>query len=391
MESPHRFQSVLRLFAAGIALVALWGCEPEGREFSLLTYDLESDEYGIRIKTVETLEDIDKLDGRATVLRGSASVKLDYLSGLWEWRQPPRSVAFDWFESEGVVIPADFDSLAMISIYYSIEMSMLFYEEIGFITDILKRMPTYYWPEFDTVDESGPTSQKDNAFYLYLSSEERSFFILPFEQMQWIPMALNTGIITHEYSHAVFDVLVWDPNRDIQPLMDPSASNLIYALNEGWADFGAIARTGDPDYIEHSIPKGLFVDYRGNDVVRDASVPLTYTASLDREARQNSTQYFDPYGIGAFVASLMYSLATSLETTEETTEIAPTREARFRVATWFLRALGDLGQTLTLDFDLPDFFTLFYGQIDSPTARADFCDILFDQYDLYYQEVRGCS
>ncbi len=390
MRIPRLYQHMLWLAVAGIALAASAGCEPSGYKISLLTYDPESDDYGIRIKRVETLENIDRLDGSATVLRGSASLKLDYTTGYLEWRQPPRSVAFDWFESDGVIIPADFDSLAMISIYYSIELSKLFFEDLGFKSKILEKMPTYYWPSFDIVDENGPKSQKDNAFYLYLSPKERSFFILPFEQMQWIPMALNTGIITHEYSHAVFDVLVWDRNRQIQDQMVPSASNFVYALNEGWADFVAVARTGDPDFISHSIPKGLFVDFRGSDVVRDASMPLNYTAYLDQEARQTPPQSFDPYGIGAFVSALMYSFENRIDTSEITTNNIPSLEARVHVGTWFVQALDDMGENLTADFELYDFFSFFLTRIDSQTARTDFCDLLFDRYSLYYEEVRGC-
>ena len=50
--------------------------------------------------------------------------------------------------------------------------------------------------------------EQDNAFYMRVTNDEQAFFIINHQLFQWIPMSLNGGIITHEYTHYVFDTFV---------------------------------------------------------------------------------------------------------------------------------------------------------------------------------------
>jgi hypothetical protein len=232
----------------------------------------------------------------------------------------------------------------------------------------------------------------DNAFYMFISDGERSFFVFPYEQFQWLPMSMNSGIMTHEYTHAVFDALVNDPGRGL--VLSGPAANFLMGLNEGAADNMAVARTGDPDFMSHTVPKGVFAvqcnSSSWKEIVRDASIPWNYTVGFDTAARTIAPGVFCPYDIGAFVSALMWSTAASMDDGYAGQGDVPSTESRSRTARWMLDALDALGQSLQDDFELYDFFSLLVSAIDDPEGREAFCGLLEERYAMYFPEVQGC-
>jgi hypothetical protein len=383
--------------AAGIAVVAL-ACEEGDVRISVLDYDRVNDTYVIDAVRVSTLDDVDLLQGEATTLIGGADVKVDYQNSSLTWRDPGHSVAFAATERDGVLYPEDYDSFAMASIYYNMEMAMTFFEGIGFDTTSLGDVTTYYWPIFDLVDAHGVDERmKDNAFYMFLSEGDRAFFVLPFDQFQWVPMAMNRGIMAHEYSHAVYDVLVYDQRRASPGGLDPAASNFLSGTNEGVADFMAVGLTGDPDFIAHTIPKGTFQtqcnDSRPGhwvEIVRDASIPITYSSYIDGFARSIQPADFCPYQVGAFVASLLYAAAITVDGRDPSDGVPPSDAAMRAVAGYVLFALEGVGGQAGPTYELWDFLTLFVGRFKSGTDRQAVCGLLQDRYGLFFGEVQGC-
>ncbi len=376
------------------ALLAGLACDPGAVTVELPAYDPALDAYALTPVEITTLDDTGKLEGRATTLVGGADLLLDYQQGYMKWNDPGHSVAFSAFESDGVLIPEDFDSLAMAAAYYNIEISMLFFESLGLpVDDLLVSMETYYWADFELVEADGEAMEMtDNAFYMYISEDERAFFVFPYEQFQWLPMSMNSGIMTHEYTHAVFDALVGDPTRDL--VLTQSAANFLMGLNEGAADTMATARTGDADFMAHTVPKGVFVSQCNGEawkeIVRDASIPWNYQPSLDAAARSTPTISFCPYDICSFVSALMWSTAASLDDGYAGQGDIPSEEARSRTAGWMLGALDTLGQSLPVDFELYDFFSILVSVIDDAAARQAFCGLLEERYSMYASEVSGC-
>jgi hypothetical protein len=377
-----------------VAALAGWSCDPGAVTVELPAYDPATDAYSLTPVEIETLDDLGKLEGRATTLVGGAEVLLDYQQGFLKWKAPGHSVAFSAFEADGVLIPEDFDSLAMAAVYYNIELSLLFFEALGLpVNELLVPMNTYYWADFEIVETDGEsTEMADNAFYMYVSENDRSFFVFPYDQFQWLPMSMNAGIMTHEYTHAVFDALVYDPTRGA--VLQPSAANFLQGLNEGMADTMAVARTGDPDYIAHSVPKGVFVaqcnDSGWKEIVRDASLSISYSYAFDSAARSVPSDRFCPYDIGSFVSSLMYALAASIDDSSAGQGAIPAPEARLQVAGYALEALDLLGQSLSNDFELYDFFSFFASVIDTDSHLDTFCGLLGQRYSMWFSEVSGC-
>lgn len=380
----------------GIALsivfsLVLTACEQPDVTIRLLVYDWAADTYMFKDVEVRTLTDVNTLQGRATNIYGGAELTLNYVQNHLKWQDNGHDIAFSAIDKGGVLIPEDYDSLAMASIYYNIESARFFFiETLGLQIDVVGSLPTYYWASLTIVDQLGrETTLLDNAFYMFMT-EKRAFFVMPFEQFQWIPMSLNVGIMTHEYTHAVFDVLVLGLSGD--GFLSDSGANFLYGLNEGCADFMAVAFTGDPNFMRHSIAEGLYgaeCNQSGvaTDIVRDASVNIDYTRQMDRAARNIDKNDFCPYDIGSFWASLLYEIAKEIDTqgNEYVSEAAIQK-----VAYWLAGTMGALGDRLESDFELYDALSLFISQILDTTDVDDACTVINRRYNMYYSEVKGC-
>lgn len=374
------------------SLLFVLGCEPGDVNVQLLVYDKKTDSYALDEVTIKTLDNVGRLEGEATSLSGGSSITLDYQSNQLRWKSKGNSVAFEAIDQGGVLIPEDYHSMAMASIYYNIEQSREFFiDDLHLPASVVGSLTTYYWADFTIIESSGTaTKMKDNAFYMYMSENEQAFFIVPFDEFQWVPMPLNGGIITHEYAHAVFENLV-HPSKST-PGMTIAAANFLYGLNEGCSDYFAVARTEDPSFIKHSVPENLYetacsVDIEMQDVVRNASLLTPYTQAFDQAARNTPYLDFCPYDVGRFWASMLYEIARSLPGNDEK---EPSRENLRRVAIWLKGALVDLGEELRNDFELWDVMILLVNQIETPADKDVACGVLENTYSLHYTAVTGC-
>jgi hypothetical protein len=385
-------------FGLGLALTVLLvsSCDPDPVRVELLAYDRAADAYTFQTVTLETLDDVQSLDGRATTLVGDAEFLYDLRTGIMKWKNAGYSVGFSAVDADGVLVPEDFDSLAMVSIYYGIELSLLYYERIGMPRGTLVHLETYYWPRFKTIYPDGASEIiHDNAYYMYMSPKRRAFFVFPFEKFQWIPMSMNSGIMTHEFSHAVFDELIDEPNRGLIAGMDIPARNFLYGLNEGCADYMAAVRTGDPDFMSHTTPKGIYGiqcnSETWKELVRDVANSVNYLPAFDTTARATDPAEFCPYDVGLFFASTLYGFARALEGMSHYDYYSvPSIETQERVARWLYGAMTELGQTLPLDFELWDMFGLLVARVETEADREVVCDVLALRYSLYFEEVEGC-
>ena len=382
----------LALFTIGA--LAATACEDDSVRMRLLVYDKATDDYAIRAVDIETINDIERLDGEVTVLKGGLSVEIDYQTGKMSWKELGHSVVFSAFDQNGVLVPENYDSLAMATVYYNMERSYLFFRDtLGIDGALLKRLSTYYKPRVVTISQDGEKLlEQDNAFYMKIEGDEQAFFIINHNIFQWIPMSLNGGIITHEYSHYIFNTLVLEKKGGL----DPESDNFLLAINEGSADFFATARTADPRFMSHSIPKGYFavpcnslIDYM--ELSRDIANPeqRDYTRVMDQWARSTTPVDFCPYKIGLVWAAMLYEIATAIGPADAET---PSRAGLVRVAKWLVATLDDLGKQLAGQetFEIWEVMSILVAQIDSTEERKKICDIIEERYNLYFDEVDGC-
>lgn len=358
----------------------------------LLVYDQEQDSYSFQNVELKTLDNVQTLEGEATELRGGASMTIDYKTGYLKWHNVGHSVAFSAIEGEGgVLVPEDYHSLAMASTYYNFELSMLFFLELGLSEDMLDRLTTYYWADITFIQQSGEKiNETDNAFFINIPGDMRAFFIMPFASFQWIPMPLNSGIITHEYTHMIFDRLFPETSTNLAD----SGANFLLAINEGTADYMAVARTGDPDFMEHSVAYNTFQTescsgLQGIELVRNASDLIIYTSSLDFNALQSGRTDFIGcrYEIGAFWSAMMYEIARNLDSSGAN---IPGKQFRDLVARWLLGSLVDLSKNIEHDFDIVDAVNFFVARIKGPSDRKTACSVIEKRFSYRFSEVEGC-
>ncbi|MCP4197082.1 MAG: hypothetical protein GY762_08010 [Proteobacteria bacterium] len=359
---------------------------------NLFVYDVDSNAYDFQNVTIETLTDVNRLKGEATTLKGGVEMEINFEEDYIKWLESPHSVAFSAFNKGDVLIPEDYDSLAMASIYYNVEQTVAFFEEIGLPQEETGYLPTYYLADITIIDYEGEESTMvDNAFYMSVSSNEKGIFIVPFFNLQWVPIPLNSGILTHEYTHAVYDVVVKEALT--YNSISESGVNFLYGINEGCADYMAVARTGDSNFMRHSTAQDTLTTTCNDPdepkpVERDASRVILYSDDIDTAARDLSIEEVCPYDVGSFWASLLYGIAIEIDTENEA---SPSDEARYKVAIWLMEALVELGnETLEDDFEIWQLVSLFVSRINSAADRAAACLVIEDRYSIYFSEVEGC-
>jgi hypothetical protein len=242
-----------RIAGAVAALALLVSCAPDPKapvKVVVLVYD-HAGRYQPQTVELTTPTDLVALGGPVARIVGGASFDLSAkgLAGVpadatlqqvlkAATKDEGSTVRVSYLERDGVLVPADFHSLNIATTYYNFERAFSFFQSVGGLAVESFGTPTvYYFPKL--VEETDP--EKDNAAFASLFF---SFLILPFDQLQQVPLAINAGVIGHEYSHAVFNYRVFSKAALPFPYSewnngDFEASpglNLLLSLDEGIAD-----------------------------------------------------------------------------------------------------------------------------------------------------------
>lgn len=386
-----KYRIIFVIFYLLLGNLVWLGCDESPYEIEMLAYDSQTDSMVYQVNTVTTIHDLDRLKGRATTMLGGLSFELDYVIGEIRWKRVGTPVAFNAQKTNNVYYPEDFDSLAMISIYYNIEQSMLYFESLGMEKGALGGLDTYYWADvLEIFPESNGVPQKEinNAFFLMIDANDRGFYIEPFGddvngvEYNGIPFSMNPGVLMHEYSHAVFQTFVYDKlNVPSIDYIDAESRNYLYGLNEGIADVFAVALTGDPDFMRPSLSV--------IGVTRDASQRIVYTAKWDNDVAYKSEVDFDPYEIGAFVSATLYEIERRLQGLPPNGVGIPNEKIRRNVAYATFNALSILGEAGAENFILPDFFNAF-TQLLTSVQQSIACQVLSERYTIHFTEIEVC-
>ncbi|MDF1563508.1 MAG: hypothetical protein P1V51_10720 [Deltaproteobacteria bacterium] len=292
--------------------------------------------------------------------------------------RPPRAMfSPGTLESAGgaqtVWLAEDYHSLGMATAYAHVARARRAAVGAGLPPACLARLPTYY--DLTFIERAGGVGgkQHDNAFFMPLMG---SIFFLPHDAFPTLAMAMNQGIIAHEYSHGIWSCLV----DDFEPLswrtlsLDGPAQARLAGFNEGLADYFGAWVTGDPDFIALTLPS--------ESDRRDVSVARLYTQAM-ADAEQNLTG-FDPYLLGAVLASALWRIRAESED--------PGVADR-----WVLAALAALPAALEWaiqrvgTFTVPDFLAVLAAASAGEGApfQARVCRILGERFAAA-GPVNGC-
>lgn len=321
------------LTAACCALVACAPSADETTDVVVLAYQSNLGRYDRNVVQLKTIEDIVALKGAVAEVVGGAEIDFDVSSADKLFDKKGGAVKADFIDVDGVLVPADFHSLNMVTAYYNLERAALFFEKNGLNLSQYGKKTLYYFPKVTMSGEQ----MKDNAFF---SSILEGFAVLPFDEFQQLPLAINLGIMGHEFSHSVFNYYVCD--SDPYCLMnDPTyasneAVNVLTAFDEGIADFmGAAITCGeaftdcDPRFMEPSLPEAYAS-------TRDLSRRWCFspeTSSLLKGDVDTFYQEGHAYILGTVLSSALWRAVDELDATAEVWQL---------VAVGVLSALQDV-------------------------------------------------
>lgn len=304
--------------AATAALAMLASCAPDTEapvrvRALVLTSAGQYEPQEVELKTVT---DIVRLEGSVARFIGGARIVADGNDPELQNAGTPEalenalmkdrgsSVNASYIEKDGVLWPADFHTWNLVTSYYALERANDYFRTVGGLVDADFGGATtvYYFPEF-ILAESSKDPLRDNALYF---PPVNSFMVLPFDQLQLAPLAINANVLAHEYSHRVFNQKVYGGESLPTPLFTWSrvGFNTLKSLDEGLADYHAYGSSCvGPAGCNTNVLTTSFDDPGVGD--RDFSKPRCLSPALRNQ--MYATQFSGlEYQVGTVLASALY-------------------------------------------------------------------------------------
>jgi hypothetical protein len=322
---------MVRKLTAVAALAMLASCAPETQAPVKVRALVRSSNGAYEPQEVElkTVTNIVSLEGKVARLVGGASVRLDpndpelqaatteEAVGKALVKKEGRPVTASYItDAQGVLWPADFHTWNLVTTYYNFERAWDYFQITAGLREAeLPQTTAYYFPEFVLADVSADP-QLDNALFF---APTKSFLVLPFQEVQTAPLALNASILTHEYAHLVFNRRVYGGSALPQAILSWSLAggqstpglNVLKSMDEGLADFHAYAascesRFGCNTRILSSSFEGTTVDDR------DLTNPRNcMTQELYQQLQVTNFAAFSgrEYQVGTMIATALFKAA----------------------------------------------------------------------------------
>lgn len=403
--------SLRRLLLAGF--LALAGCGPTKGEGPIEVMALALDEdrvYRPRQVSLLTLEDPLSLSGTLATPRGGARILEDPNDPLLRSATTPEHYRLalvkneglvpraNYITRDGVLWPADFHTWNLVTGYWSLERAQAYFEANGgpAASELGDPVDLFYFPEF-TLRSIRSEPLTNNALFF---SPIKAMLLLPFDQdLQEAPLAINSGVIAHEWSHRVFNAAVHGGAAfpDVVVRWGAAGANalkLVFALEEGLADFHAVSITCgepsgcDPDFLETSFDE-RFTGPR--DISRsDHCMSASLRNAIATQALGDFRAQGLDYALGTIIASSLYQAGERAGLREELQAAV--------LAAYSDTAGASLGlrQLLAQNLDTPENVTLgavlntIVSHVSSPALATAVCNEFIDHLKIGREELRAC-
>jgi hypothetical protein len=322
---------VRKLTATAAALASLAACAPDAQVPVKVRALVRSSngQYVPHEVELKTVTDLVSLEGQVVRLKGGASVRLDPEDPELQTaatdealeralvKDAGRPVAASYITDDaGVLWPADFHTWNLVTTYYNFEQAWdYFRENVAVPVADLEPATVYYFPEF-VIKEASDKPQRDNALFF---SPAKAFLVLPFEELQSAPLAINASVITHEYAHLVFNRKAYDGRSLPDAIATWSIGggtptpglNVLKSLDEGLADFHAYAASCQTAFGCNT--RVLATSFEGKVAEdRDLSKNWCMSQSLREQLLDLNFSQFSglEYQVGTILASALYKAST---------------------------------------------------------------------------------
>jgi hypothetical protein len=389
--------------ASATVLALLASCAPDTQapvKVRVLVRTPAGEEYVPQEVQLTTVTDIVHLEGTVARFIGGARILVDSqdpelqnvtteeaLASAFT-KDEGSSVTASYIEQDGVLWPADFHTWNLVTTYYNLERANDYFRTVtGLVdADFGKSAPTvYYFPEF-TLKDSSTDPLRDNALYF---PPVKSFMVLPFEELQLAPLAINASVLTHEYSHFVFNqkvyggkalpdaITVWGGGTGPTP-----GANVLKSMDEGLADYHAYGASCVG--ISGCNPRVLSTSFENTSVVaRDISLASNcMTATLRNQLYGANLSQFSglEYQVGTRVATALYSAARDegQQKAIQRAVVAAYPDIAQRVRDTFADQSG---------FSLATAVGAIAKRIADPTLQRAVCDQFVERLGIAHEEL----
>lgn len=216
--------------------------------------------FKLTTKTFSTLRNLDGLDGDHLKITRGGELAIKQINGSlidpgsFKAGQSP---SLRYKISNGVVIPKDYTTLAMLSAYFQFDTVFTeLQQRLGITaTDLFKGQSS---EKFETLFEPKITLESDlssvdaiiklNAAFV---PKDWQFILFRRSAVEHVPLAANLQVVAHEFGHAVFQRYVFDSKWDENDRFQQEYA--MRGLNEGLADFISYTYTGSGDILRASM------------------------------------------------------------------------------------------------------------------------------------------
>ncbi len=347
-----------------VAVLLLTGCQDVSgpADVWVVSYDATAHDLRLSPQRIDTIESVAEGRGGTTRLLKEPVLAVDADDNpIFKGGVAP-AILFDE-DAEGRIVPQDWDSLTLLSYYHHLEKSVAYFQSLGFDTAPMVPLPSYY--RIQAGFDQTVIGLTDNAAYLptghaFLLFE--SFFIHD------IPLAMNDGVVTHEFAHAIFHrVMNGDERMPIEYRLDWPAEtiNHLGGLHEGQSDIFAAMQFDEPDFFRFSFP-----GYED----RDMRVARVMT---DEEYLALQAGEFEVHDFGAIIAAAAWEFSERIGSRARTAELT-------------LAAENAMVADLDASFEVTDFFSRF-ADLCTPGEKVEACAVLCERFPQMHAGMPTCA
>lgn len=362
---------------------------------------------------LKTISSVTLVEGTIGKLYGGAVISIDPQDPLLNasnmtdesleaalLKNPGGDVSASYIEKDGVLYPADFHTWNMVSTYWNFEKSFEYFQGAydGKSTEQLLKARILYWVDFED-KQSRPNDPPvlDNALFF---SPVKAFLLVPFKDLQKVPLSMNLGVVGHEYAHRVFNLKAYGGKSvpDALNSWQLAPFNILKALDEGLADFHGYATTCGGGSGPACKPNFLSVSLDETSTnARDLSRTDKCMTQTLRDAMNNFTQsqWLNQglqYQLGTIFAASLYQAVNKTSSTKlgimskalvaAYDDPTPTSEGFFQIIN---RNLGT-ANSFTLELVANSILT----HLTDPELQRATCSELLDRLQLDRAMIPAC-
>jgi hypothetical protein len=230
--------------------------------------------FASQIVTINTLTDPKTMEGSRCELRGGADISEDETGTSLLKFTEGSEIHPEFVVKDGLIKPSNMlSSIAFGSYYLFEQISQFWIDNYGLDIAAFGKIRIKLDPSMDQ-----KTRMRSNAFYAGLGVQ--FFAVFPPAGTEPFPLALNRKILAHEFTHGVFDLVVFKRDNSLATKGLAEDRWNISGINEGLADFFSYTVTNSPDIFAEAFPeqaayRALPVAWRSKQVATQALVKNT--------------------------------------------------------------------------------------------------------------------